>query len=64
VNDCLLETYSDVNNNNNDLLAFGNKYSDDVGDLQNAAKDLDQDLTSLEFKKTMEYINFQYQIAR
>ena len=58
VYDCLLETYSDVNNKNNDWLAFGNIYLDDVGESQNAAKDFDQDLTSLEFKQTMEYINF------
>jgi hypothetical protein len=65
VYDCHLETYSDVNNNNNnnDWLAFGNHYFDDVGDSQNAANDFDQDLTSLEFKQTMEYINFHYQIA-
>ena len=63
VYDCLLETYSDVNNNYNDWLAFGNKYFDDVGESQIAAKDFDQDLTSLEIKQTMEYINFHYQIA-
>ena len=63
VYDCLLETYSDVSNNNNDWLAFDNQYFDDVGVSQNAAKDFDQDLTSLEFKQTMEYINFHYQIA-
>ena len=63
VYDCLLETYSDVNNNNNDWLAFGNQYFDDVGESQDAAKDFDQDLTSLELKQTMEYINFHYQIA-
>ena len=45
-----MSTYSDVNNNNNDWLAFGNKYLDDVGASQNAAKDFDQDLTSLGFK--------------
>jgi hypothetical protein len=63
VYDCLLETYSDVNNNNNDWLAFDNQYFDDMGESQNAAKDFDQDLTSLEFKQTMDYINFLYQIA-
>jgi hypothetical protein len=63
VYDCLLETYSDVNNNNNDWLAFDNQYFDDVGESQNAAKDFDQDLTLLEFKQTMEYINFHYQIS-
>ena len=46
VYDCLLETYSDVNNNN-DWLAFDNQYFDDVGESQNAAKDFDQDLTPL-----------------
>ena len=61
--DCLLETYSDVNNKNNDCLAFDNQKFDDVGESQSAAKDFDQDLTSLEFKQTMEYINFQYQVA-
>ena len=34
-----------------------------MGESQNAAKDFDQDLTSLEIKQTMEYINFHYQIA-
>ena len=63
VYDCLLETYSDVNNNNNDWLAFDNQYFDDVGESQNAANAFDQDLTSLEFKQTMEYIIFHYQIA-
>jgi hypothetical protein len=63
VYDCLLEMYSDVSNNNNDWLAFDNQYFDDVGESQNAAKDFDQDLTSLEFKQTIEYINFHYQIA-
>ena len=30
VYDCLLETYSDVSNNNNDWLAFDNQYFDEV----------------------------------
>ena len=41
VYDCPLETYSDVENNNNDWLAFGNQYFDDVGESQNATKDFD-----------------------
>ena len=60
--DSLLETYSDGSNTDINWLAFNNQYFDDVGKLCDAAKDFDQDLTSLEFKQAIEYINFHYQI--
>ena len=61
--DCLLETYSDGNNTSINWYAFNNQYVDDAGESCDADKDVIQDLTSLEFKQDMKYINFHYQTA-
>ena len=61
--DCLLETYSDGNNTSINWYAFNNQYVDDAGESCDADKDVIQDLTSLEFKQNMKYINFHYQTA-